>query len=255
MILVMVMILVMLPASKNLDFLLSVKSHLINICDAFDLGVVKCFLNLSVRRDRSRKKLWLNQTRYAVEVFERVGIVKARPLCLPMTRDLHLHRGDAAEESALGPFSEAVGCLMYLMPCTRPDLAQSVGALSRYVSDPRRQHWEAVKKVLRYVKSHSVYEKCVAANTVALSTMEAEYMAAVAAAREALWLKPLLVDYGVGGTSMRNLCDCQCARTISFTNNPIVFCRGRSTLTCYINLKLPHHLIVNIHCAPGSVGL
>jgi hypothetical protein len=197
--------------------------------------------------------LWLNQTRYAVEVFERVGIVKARPLCLPMTRDLHLHRGDAAEESASGPYSEAVGCLMYLMTCTRPDLAQSVGALSRYVSDPRRQHWEAVKKVLRYVKSHSVYEKCVAANTEAFSTMEAEYMAAVAAAREALWLKPLLVDYGVGGTSMRILCDSQCA--ISFTNNPIVFFRGRSTLMCYIILKLPHQLIVRIHWAPGSVGL
>jgi hypothetical protein len=40
---------------------------------------------------------------------------------------------------------------MYLATCTRPDLAQAVGVLSRFVSDPRQQHWLAAKKVLRYL--------------------------------------------------------------------------------------------------------
>jgi ATP-binding cassette subfamily B (MDR/TAP) protein 1 len=105
-----------------------------------------------------------------VEVVEQFGMKEAKSLCLPLTQDLHLCRGVAAGESAPGPYSEAVGCLM---TCTRPDLAQSVGALFRFVSDPRKQHWEAVKKVLRYLKGTtecfqggirgSVSEKCVAA--------------------------------------------------------------------------------------------
>jgi hypothetical protein len=49
----------------------------------------------------------------------------------------------------IGP--KVVGSRMCLMTCTRPDLAQSVGALLRYVSDPRTGHWEAAVKMLRYV--------------------------------------------------------------------------------------------------------
>jgi hypothetical protein len=49
------------------------------------------------------------------------------------------------------PHAEVVGSLLYLMTCTRPDLAQPVGASSRFVSDPRTGHWEAAVKVLRYV--------------------------------------------------------------------------------------------------------
>jgi hypothetical protein len=125
---------------------------LLHVFDARDLGEVTCFFNLSVRRDRAGKLLGLNETRYAVEVVEHFGIKKARALCLPMTRDLHLRRGDVAGETASGPYSETVGRLMYFMTYTRPDLAQSVGALSRFVSDPRKQHWEAVKKVLGYME-------------------------------------------------------------------------------------------------------
>jgi hypothetical protein len=48
-------------------------------------------------------------------------------------------------------YAEAVGSRMCFMTCTRPDLAQALGALSRFVPDPRIQHWTAVKRVLRYL--------------------------------------------------------------------------------------------------------
>ena len=41
---------------------------------------------------------------------------------------------------------------MYLATCTRPDIAQAVGALARYMSAPQKQHWEAAKYLLRYVR-------------------------------------------------------------------------------------------------------
>ncbi|CAI7839681.1 unnamed protein product [Closterium sp. NIES-54] len=52
-----------------------------------------------------------------------------------------------------GPYPELVGCLMYLMTCTRPDLAYPLSLLARYVAPGthRKVHWDAAKRVLRYL--------------------------------------------------------------------------------------------------------
>ena len=43
------------------------------------------------------------------------------------------------------PYASAIGSLMYVMVCTRPDIAHAVGVVSRFMSRPGKQHWEAVK--------------------------------------------------------------------------------------------------------------
>ncbi|XP_074309422.1 secreted RxLR effector protein 161-like [Silene latifolia] len=53
------------------------------------------------------------------------------------------------------PYSSAVGSLMYAMVCTRPDLAQSVSVVSRFMGDPGKEHWQAVKRIFRYLKGTS----------------------------------------------------------------------------------------------------
>ena len=40
---------------------------------------------------------------------------------------------------------------MYAMICTRPDIAYAVGVVSRYMSNPGKKHWEAMKGVMRYL--------------------------------------------------------------------------------------------------------
>ncbi|CAI7817534.1 unnamed protein product [Closterium sp. NIES-54] len=56
-----------------------------------------------------------------------------------------------------GPYPELVGCLMYLMTCTRPDLAYPLSLLAHYVSPGRHRkvQWDAVKRVLCYLCSTS----------------------------------------------------------------------------------------------------
>ncbi|CAI7874075.1 unnamed protein product [Closterium sp. NIES-54] len=56
-----------------------------------------------------------------------------------------------------GPYPELVGCLIYLMTCTRPDLAYPLSLLAHYVAPGRHRkvHWDAAKKVLRYLCSTS----------------------------------------------------------------------------------------------------
>ena len=53
------------------------------------------------------------------------------------------------------PYDSVVGSLMYLMVCTRPDIAHAVGLVSRYMANPGSMHWEAVKWILRYLQGTS----------------------------------------------------------------------------------------------------
>ena len=153
------------------------------------------------------------------------------------------------------PYARAVGSLMYAMVCTRPDLAYAVSLVSRFMSDPGKQHWEAVKWILRYLRGTAkvgllfqgleegkpkvlqgyvdadyagdldqrrsitgyvfmvvgciISWKAELQDIVALSTTEAEYMAAVEAAKEALWLQGLVDTFGVKQEEVKIHCDSQ----------------------------------------------
>ncbi|KAI4323677.1 hypothetical protein L6164_023265 [Bauhinia variegata] len=50
------------------------------------------------------------------------------------------------------PYASVVGSLMFAMNCTRLDIAHAVGIVSRYMANPGREHWNVVKRVLRYLK-------------------------------------------------------------------------------------------------------
>ncbi|KAM4045526.1 uncharacterized protein ACNLHF_009382 [Anomaloglossus baeobatrachus] len=49
-------------------------------------------------------------------------------------------------------YRQAVGALLYISTITRPDITTAVGILCRYVEKPRQKDWNAVKRVLRYLK-------------------------------------------------------------------------------------------------------
>ncbi|GKB92465.1 zinc finger, CCHC-type containing protein [Tanacetum coccineum] len=54
-------------------------------------------------------------------------------------------------------YSRVIGCLMYAMTSTRPDIAYAVGRLSRFTSNPSRQHWHAITRVFKYLKGTMNY--------------------------------------------------------------------------------------------------
>ncbi|GKB62101.1 hypothetical protein Tco_0918287 [Tanacetum coccineum] len=58
------------------------------------------------------------------------------------------------------PYASAVGSLMFAMICTRQDIAHAVGVVSRYMAEPGREHWEALKRILRYIKGTSYVALC-----------------------------------------------------------------------------------------------
>ncbi|KAM2435143.1 hypothetical protein PS1_025135 [Malus domestica] len=52
------------------------------------------------------------------------------------------------------PYANVVGYLMYAMVCTRLDIAQAISVVAKYMANPRKQHWDAVKWILRYLKGY-----------------------------------------------------------------------------------------------------
>ncbi|KAK2577677.1 hypothetical protein KPH14_002049, partial [Odynerus spinipes] len=57
-----------------------------------------------------------------------------------------------SDEKFDAPCRNLIGCLMYVMICTRPDLSVAVNILSRYSNKNNRELWQCLKRVLRYLK-------------------------------------------------------------------------------------------------------
>ncbi|CAI7802718.1 unnamed protein product [Closterium sp. NIES-53] len=92
------------------------------------------------------------------QVLQRFGFTYSSPQStpLPTGHSLSTPPSDESVEPS-GPYPELVGYLMYLITCTRPDLAYPLSLLARYVAPGRHQkvHWDAAKRVLRYLCSTS----------------------------------------------------------------------------------------------------
>ncbi|CAI7810410.1 unnamed protein product [Closterium sp. NIES-53] len=89
-----------------------------------------------------------------VYVLQRFDFTYSSPQATPLStrHSLSALPSDESVEPS-GPYPELVGCLMYLMTCTRPDLAYPLSILARYVAPGRHrpEHMAAAKRVLRYL--------------------------------------------------------------------------------------------------------
>ena len=92
----------------------------------------------------------------------------AKPRTTPLANHFKLSKEQSpktAEERdhmTLVPYASAVGSLIYAMVYTRPDIAHAVGVVSRYMANPGKKHWEAVKWLLRYLRGTSSTSLCLA---------------------------------------------------------------------------------------------
>ncbi|CAI7886179.1 unnamed protein product [Closterium sp. NIES-53] len=89
-----------------------------------------------------------------VYVLQRFSFRYSSPLStpLPTSHSLLIPPSDKSVEPS-GLYPELVGCLMYLMTCTRPDLAYPLSIMARYIASGRHrpEHWEAAKRMLCYL--------------------------------------------------------------------------------------------------------
>ncbi|CAI7792438.1 unnamed protein product [Closterium sp. NIES-53] len=145
-------------ATADTAGLAHVKSELQKRHTCTDLGEVRCYLGLQITRDRAQRTITLTQSHMVQQVLQRLDFTYSSPQATPLStcHSLSALPSDESVEPS-GPYPELVGCLMYLMTCTRPDLVYPLSILARYVAPGRHrpEHMAAAKRVLRYLCSTS----------------------------------------------------------------------------------------------------
>ncbi|CAI7932340.1 unnamed protein product, partial [Closterium sp. NIES-54] len=145
-------------ATADTAGLAHVKSELQKRYTCTDLGELRSYLGLHITRDRARRPITLTQSHMVQQVLQRFDFTYSSPQATPLStrQSLSALPSDESVEPS-GPYPELVGCLMYLMTCTRPDLAYPLSILARYVALGRHrpEHMAGAKRVLRYLCSTS----------------------------------------------------------------------------------------------------
>ncbi|CAI7841067.1 unnamed protein product [Closterium sp. NIES-53] len=145
-------------ATADTAGLAHVKSELQKRHTCTDLGELRSYLGLQITRDRAQRTITLTQSHMVQQVLQRFDFTYSSPQATPLSTRHSLSAlpsNESVEPS--GPYPELVGCLMYLMTCTRPDLAYPLSILACYVAPGRHrpEHMAAAKRVLRYLCSTS----------------------------------------------------------------------------------------------------
>ena len=141
----------MLLACKQREELEWLKDELSSEFEMKDLGPATKILEMHIIRDRVSKTLFLSQTGYMEKVLGRFGMIDSKPVSTPLGAQFRLSKQEEPEENTEVehmknvPYTSVVGCVMYAMVCTRPDLAYGIGVLSRFMSNPSKHHWHPAK--------------------------------------------------------------------------------------------------------------
>ncbi|CAI7844906.1 unnamed protein product [Closterium sp. NIES-54] len=117
-----------------------------------DLGNFTHYLGMAITRNRPARTITLSQSHYIGQVLEKFEMAQAKPVSTPLPFGHQL--APPTSPSSSHPYAEFVGSLMYAMMRTRPDLAYPISVLARFVGTGRHttEHWQAAKRVLRYLR-------------------------------------------------------------------------------------------------------
>ncbi|XP_055623094.1 uncharacterized protein LOC129766547 [Toxorhynchites rutilus septentrionalis] len=126
-----------------------------------DLGQVEHFMGMRINVDSQRGRVTIDQTAFAERILLRFGMESCNSVSTPVEPGTKLDQVTGNSKNA--DYRQAIGCLMYLMLGTRPDLCYAINLFSRYQDKATNGHWTLLKRVLRYVKGTTsmqlVYQK------------------------------------------------------------------------------------------------
>nr|GEV57613.1 hypothetical protein [Tanacetum cinerariifolium] len=209
---------------NHIPSLQDVKTYLGKCFSMKDLGEAAFILRIKIYGDRSRRLIGLSQNAYLDKILKRYRMDTSKRGSIPMQVDLYLSKSQCATTSAEMkrmqnvPYALAVGSIMYVVRCTRPDVAFAQNITSRFQQSSREAHWTAVKNILKYLRNTKYtllvmvvilkqgYELTVIAMLDSKSIemtrnlkLEAEYIVASEAAKEAVWIRKFIDELGVKG--------------------------------------------------------
>jgi hypothetical protein len=134
---------------SNLSQVYDFKKQLKKAFDITDLGLLHYFLGIQVWQEKDR--ILLSQPKYALDLLKKFKMENCKSAPTPIDAGTKLRSNSISEKFDGTLYRKLVGSLLYLT-ATRPDIAYAVGMVSRFMSDPHLEHWNAAKRILRYIK-------------------------------------------------------------------------------------------------------
>eukprot|EP00253_Pinus_taeda_P030469 PITA_30469 len=193
-----------------------------------DIGLMHYFLGLEVWQEEGH--FFLGQGKYIVDILSRFHMEDCRPMSTPMiTNWKKLH---ASDSELVDPtlYRQLIGSLMYLVN-TRPDICFAVNTMSQFICQPRKSTSGCCFGLGSAIVSWFSRKQ----QSVALSSAEAEYMAASLASCEAIWLRKML--FGLFRQSLRpSVIYCDNQSCIKLTENPVFHHRSK-------HIRIKYHFI------------
>ena len=116
-----------------------------------DVGPTKKILGVELVRNRITRILFMSQEKNVNKVLEKFIMMNCKPVSILMAAHFRLSSQQCPSieseqiEMLKPPYVSSVSCLMYAMVLTRPDLSYAVNLVSKFMSNPRKEHWKAVK--------------------------------------------------------------------------------------------------------------
>ena len=151
----------MLIVSNDVEAIKRLKQVLSSEFEMKDLGEAKRILGMDIVRDRTKGIIHLNQGSYVEKVLKRFNMFNAKPVSTPIAGHFKLSSDQSPSSEEEYKFmsnvlyANATGSLMYAMVCSRPDIAYGASLVSRFMGNPGKEHWMAVKWMFRYLKRTS----------------------------------------------------------------------------------------------------
>ncbi|XP_046145885.1 secreted RxLR effector protein 161-like [Osmia bicornis bicornis] len=116
-----------------------------------DIGELNSFLGIRIKQ--TSRGLFLSQRAYREQLLARFQMMDCNSSKSPTEVNPAKHEDVNGETIIkLIPYRELVGCLMFLMLNTRPDISVAVNYYSRFQSNAKMAHWKGLKRILRYIK-------------------------------------------------------------------------------------------------------
>ncbi|GJV92711.1 hypothetical protein Tco_1540524 [Tanacetum coccineum] len=160
---------------------------------------------LGIRIKHERNGIAISQSHYIEKVLKKFNYFDYTLVSTPIDTSEKLMPNNGQAVSQL-EYSRMIGCLMYAMTCTRPDIAFAVGKLSRYTSNLVFEEytdaiWISNTKGISsttgwvfWLGGGAISWASKKQTCITGSTIESEFMALAAASKEAEWLKNLILE-------------------------------------------------------------
>jgi len=124
--------------------------------DVTDLGEPSKIVGIEITHQKD--SITISQPLYINSILRKYGMENANPVSTPLDPNVKLEpNAEQREANRSNDYASLIGSLHYLTIATRPDIAYAVNWLAAYTANPSFDHYNAAKRVLRYIKGTRNY--------------------------------------------------------------------------------------------------